>query len=748
MASAVWAVLAACLFSLPHDATAGTRIWVPIRWCGVQGAPSMDNPAAVNEATTDNVLWRRHERPTDAIYHDFVDMTFRAGATAEIKNGPMSFPIIADPSGTGGNLVESAENNDAVTMCRRAWTLGDPLYFEQSNNGTVNAGQDTLLSTDVPVDGFVDLGHDGLALHAVPGGVRFVDLDGNGSFDIGERIYRDENTDNTVDAGDTLLTGTLATVVGNINAADTGEALLPLPSRVKYADLIHEPANTFNIGYPSVQGITSVNANDVEFTSIAFPVHGIAISGLGGLGVAVDDASQYLPPGPDYTLFETQLVGHEFGHSMTLPHGDGIDDDMNGILDDADDPAAPVPGAGPGTLCDSNNMMSYCWLDSGTSGAPNLSFIGVGAPTYGIMTAAQADQVRNFVLANVSDRVVDPVTPPLVASHVDSIGELKPPFEHLDIADIAVRVDDKRENAMFELVTRRPIAPKSRAEMDFHFLLDLDANSKTGGSKPALAAIGVPSTFPGAEYVGRVRLQGRKVTAFTLFRFDEEAGKYLPIDDERIRAFRETIKAIPDFPMGRAHDPDTPPQSVYDLPVKEVIVMAVPVSLMPVQQNSRFAIEYVARDVASGTLDRARTYGMDFRLPVFPECRTEPENVPRGGSTQVISSGLLPNREVHLLLGPEEVAHGTTDASGKVTIEMPIPADAKTGQRLVTVGAAAVSADCSVTVEKPPAGQPGDGGGKPGTLTQCCERLSLQLWIIIAVMVIGFIGVLILLRKG
>ena len=220
-------------------ASAGDRIWIPVRWCGVEGAPSMDNPATVNEATSDDVLWRRHERPTDAFYIPFTNTSFRAGSTAAIKNGPQSFPIIRDPSGSGGILeVDSGEASDSVTMCRRAWMMGDPLYFEQSNNGVVNAGTDTLLSTSVATVGAVDLGHDGAPLHAVPGDVRFVDLDANGTFDIGERIYRDENANNSVDAGDTLLIQTSGTVVGSVNAVDVGHALLAVPNRVKYLDLL------------------------------------------------------------------------------------------------------------------------------------------------------------------------------------------------------------------------------------------------------------------------------------------------------------------------------------------------------------------------------------------------------------------------------------------------------------------------------------------------------------------------------
>lgn len=167
---------------------------IPIRWCGVEGAPAMVDPGSLGEASTDDVLWRRHERPSDRIYIPDANLTFRSAATAAIKNGPQSFPIIRDPSGSGGSLIGTGENTDAVILCRRAWMMGDPLYLDQNGNGVVDSGTDTLLSTGSALAGVVDLGHGGAPLVAAPADLGFVDADSSGGFDLGERIYRDENT--------------------------------------------------------------------------------------------------------------------------------------------------------------------------------------------------------------------------------------------------------------------------------------------------------------------------------------------------------------------------------------------------------------------------------------------------------------------------------------------------------------------------------------------------------------------------
>lgn len=735
------------LLSLSFNTFAGERIWVPVRWCGVEGAPSMVDPNVVNEASTDDVLWRRHERPTDQIYQDTVDMSFRAGATAAIKNGPQSFPIIRDPFGSGGDLINSSENSDAVTMCRRVWTMGDPLYFDDDNNGIINNGLDTLLSRDTPSVGFTDLGHDGAGLVSAPSDVRYVDSNMNSSFDIGEHVYRDENIDGVVNSNDTLLTGTFETIIGSIDNTELGMPLLAVPSQVKYLDLIRQPAATYNIGYPAVQGVTSVSANDIEFTGIAFPVHGVAASGLSGLGVTMDDPSQYLPPGPDFTLFETQLVAHEFGHSFGLNHGDGIDDDMNGILDDADDPTAPVPGAGPGTLCNSNNVMSYCWLDNGSSGNPDLEFIGPGVPAISELTDAQADVIRDFVLTEVSDRVVDPVLPPMIAARVDTLADVDEAFGHIDIADFSVQVPTSRMHTLFSLATRRPL-PSRSTHTEYQFLLNIDANKTTGGTPLSIQDPSIKTDFTGVEYIATAEFQGREPIDVKFFRYVPQNNLFERVRLDKIQAEMVAVTMTPDFPMSRHIDPDggqiTP---LADVPFSETITISVPLEVLAMPTDNNFQVEYIARDIDGNQTDHARSLGMNFDLPVFPDCHTEPGSIHQGESVDVLATGLLPNREVHLLLGDTQLGDGNTDANGDIKLSLPIPANAALGDRLVTVGALAVSADCNVIVLPKGSDVPGNNNDNQAQrllklIHACCRMLSIPLWIISIVLLIGLLLVI------
>jgi hypothetical protein len=116
--------------------TGGQDVYhVPISWCAVQGSPAAANPnitpigSTVADTSTDAVLWRRHERPTDNIYINQAGITFRSA----INNawGTLNFPIIADPDTTQGMQGDmrgedvnafGAEYNQMINDCDTAWT--------------------------------------------------------------------------------------------------------------------------------------------------------------------------------------------------------------------------------------------------------------------------------------------------------------------------------------------------------------------------------------------------------------------------------------------------------------------------------------------------------------------------------------------------------------------------------------------------------------------------------------------------
>jgi hypothetical protein len=165
----------------------------------------MNNPALVGEPTTDDVLLRRHQRATDLLYQGApTNITFRGGVPvlvvppggppSVVELAPRGFPIIYDTSGTDGNVL-GAEASDAIAVCQRAWQRGDALYLDANNNGVVDDGIDTLLSTDLPVAGRIEPGHNGVALVDLPASLRsqllYIDnVVPNNSYDVGEHNHR------------------------------------------------------------------------------------------------------------------------------------------------------------------------------------------------------------------------------------------------------------------------------------------------------------------------------------------------------------------------------------------------------------------------------------------------------------------------------------------------------------------------------------------------------------------------------
>jgi hypothetical protein len=119
---------------------------VPIRWCvvandknnngrfdaGEDGAPAFTNPGNVGERDTDSVLWRRHERTTDATYLPQANVTFRSALYNVVEDPTLRFPIIPDQGdptiGRPGDVLSPSfdagkEWNKTLNECMRRWSV-------------------------------------------------------------------------------------------------------------------------------------------------------------------------------------------------------------------------------------------------------------------------------------------------------------------------------------------------------------------------------------------------------------------------------------------------------------------------------------------------------------------------------------------------------------------------------------------------------------------------------------------------
>jgi hypothetical protein len=108
----------------------GDTIRVPVAWCSVIGSPAASSPNIPNpwggsDTTTEDVLWRRHERVTDNIFVDQAGITFRS-AINDPFHSSFTFPKIADPYSTPGvlgdfNLDSFDEEGLMINACLSEW---------------------------------------------------------------------------------------------------------------------------------------------------------------------------------------------------------------------------------------------------------------------------------------------------------------------------------------------------------------------------------------------------------------------------------------------------------------------------------------------------------------------------------------------------------------------------------------------------------------------------------------------------
>lgn len=98
--------------------SAATVVKVPLRWCGVEGSPSMTNPAVVGETSQNGVLLRRLGR-ANGIYAPQTTVAFRSGVTPLRMR---DFPVIADPNtkiGAPGDVSLGRFLNDLTLLCHK-----------------------------------------------------------------------------------------------------------------------------------------------------------------------------------------------------------------------------------------------------------------------------------------------------------------------------------------------------------------------------------------------------------------------------------------------------------------------------------------------------------------------------------------------------------------------------------------------------------------------------------------------------
>jgi len=593
-------LLLLCIAAAP-PAEAGDTISVPVRWCvigndinhngtfdpGETGALAFTNPGGVlngqgmPEPDTDNVLWRRHERASDNVWIPEVNITFRSGFTAAVRD-QAHFPVIPDPDtsiGQYGDVVDptidDTEVKAVISGCENAW-------------------QSLSTQFNTPLLGPVAINI-----------ARFIDKSGN------PRNLRGWG-------------GFGSYSPGNIDRCRNPEQLTAVGA-----------------GYVLIQDNQSL---------------------AGGVTLRTLDPQEV-------------LLAHEFGHSLTLEHGNGLDDNNNGVFDGY---GAGQPGCDP---AEDPNAMPFSLM---TPGMLVKTITGPDKPSQ-VFTTRAAGKVY-------SGATLDP---PAALVNGDVIGDQRVDAIN-DVADPAVDLVwlTLSENTAAQTTSiGHKVLGTIPLQVDNEYLLfaDLDNTASTGG---APSVLGFNTSFQGAELVTRVEVTfggpvefPERIINKTVWKFQN--GSFVQVNDPSIQATVLTAN-------GENH-------ALFDVVTLEMA------NSVRGPRGSQIRIQAVAHQLLQPNLldrlpdDTGGGSGMNIVPEIFPACTVSPSPVNPGAATNVVASGLVPNRTSKIMVGDILVGLPLSDGNGNVNFNFVIPTDSRQGLRLMTVGTmgTALTADCTVDVEGP-----------------------------------------------
>lgn len=571
-----------------NDADAGDTITVPISWCAIKGSraaaddPNIPNPYGGVDHTTDEVLWRRHERATDHIYNNNplndgnqAGISFRS-AINDALHTTLDFPKLDDPNpaGTLGDLNREGDNGreyrDMLLACKDWW----------ANNSRKHPGV---------ISGIFAMN---------------VRLTVN---DLGQIIH-------------TTGTGRCA--------RDAMNECVPYDGHLYVID------NSFML-YGMTSGLPYSWMNKDEFD---------------------------------------QSVSHELGHTLNL------------YLHRNTDPIA---------------LMNTNQQHNGPDG--RVSNFKIYPQEVTEMRQTAIDYVPG-VYMDPENKIIQGNT--VQSIKVDKVKENKTlkPFE--DIAVSIVTVDKKQKTVTFgqELYGIFPGNTKqvNQSNAEYWTLVDLDNNKNTGGNKTMLMNIKVPFTnFSGVDLaiVAKVsnnnETEGNNVTGNAWIFKDNNVTR---LTSEDVRFNLQTAKIHGD------HATNTKQVSENEIPLYNTINARLNNTNL-IKLDSPFSIQSLVSSNGNvvDKLDYQQNESKTLELsqPVFPICHAN-QNGTKGDNVSVNSSGLLPNSNVHALLGTRLVANGTTDASGNSTVEFIVPEGTPAGSHLMTIGVdkTALTADCQIKVQE------------------------------------------------
>lgn len=267
----------------------------------------------------------------------------------------------------------------------------------------------------------------------------------------------------------------------------------------------------------------------------------------------------------------------------------------------------------------------------------------------------------------------------------------------LDLAGVRATWDKEKGVGTLEANLNGMVSPDSF--FDIWYLVDQDNNPKTGAQAEDLKELGVP---------GNPVIIGVEAAAIVTVRNSELFPKAWQWQQD---GFQDVPRVLAELLSMTLHAHVAPfalqsneviqPKLPRDAQLYNIIRInfgAVPDTPFPFQMMT------AANNEVVDMLNEQRPPVLELVDPVFPHCFPDGDGEV-GGTVKVTFDGLnsFAGKPYHALLGPNLVADGIIDGTGGGVVALPIPEGTAEGLHLVTIGpdGAALTADCTLNVVDP-----------------------------------------------
>lgn len=385
---------------------------------------------------------------------------------------------------------------------------------------------------------------------------------------------------------------------------------------------------------------------------------------------------------------DSKILAHELGHALFLGHGNGLDDNHDGL-----EPPQPGPRRYD-EYCDplwlappENTQVAEDQLTPFTNCADSSSLMNLSGscPNLRPLQAETARAVAKLVPGALFPEAADPAGAVIAPARC-----ARPPCglpADIFLTQAEMATTPAAAMTSFSHTVLGPLPPD--ANNRYLIFADLDNDPATGCAPDTLD---LPTEFQGVELVTSVTVApGEELPAATPEVWQCRGGALVAVTDPAIRATAYTqsdgLQERALFGIVSLHLPDA-----LRGPAADVV-----------------RLEAVAQQVgAGGELDRlpddaAGDGTISLLPPPLPGCEVDPPIVNPGGAATLTANGLPGGQTAEVYLGEQLIATGAIDGGGAATIAVVVPGGARLGARAVTVMAAGSTANavCALLVDGP-----------------------------------------------